>query len=132
MKVVLFCGGLGMRMRDYSQSLPKPMAILVHGRDDQHQDHRVLAVLTWNTFRDHAIWEYEVPKYESDFPHPNLFVPVSDDQAGRKVELVTRLFASQRGRAWFDADTFRGLMRLRGVGCNASWAEAFVCRKVVV
>jgi glucose-1-phosphate cytidylyltransferase len=25
MKVVLFCGGLGMRLRDYSETLPKPM-----------------------------------------------------------------------------------------------------------
>ena len=25
MRVVLFCGGLGMRLRDYSESIPKPM-----------------------------------------------------------------------------------------------------------
>lgn len=28
MKVVLFCGGLGLRMRDYSETLPKPMVPL--------------------------------------------------------------------------------------------------------
>ncbi|MBI2236028.1 MAG: PIG-L family deacetylase [Magnetospirillum sp.] len=109
-----------------------PSLILVHSRDDDHQDHRLLAELAWNTFRDHLIWEYEIPKYEGDFPAPNLFVPVSEDDAGRKVELITRLFASQRGRTWFDAETFRGLMRLRGVGCNAPWAEAFTCRKAVI
>jgi LmbE family N-acetylglucosaminyl deacetylase len=109
-----------------------PSLILVHGHDDSHQDHRLLAELAWNTFRDHLIWEYEIPKYEGDFPQPNIFVPLSEDQAGRKVELITRLFASQRGRAWFDADTFRGLLRLRGIGCNAPWAEAFSCRKAVI
>jgi glucose-1-phosphate cytidylyltransferase len=30
MKVVLFCGGLGMRIRDYSENIPKPMVPIGH------------------------------------------------------------------------------------------------------
>ena len=32
MKVVLFCGGLGMRLRDYSESIPKPLVHVGSGR----------------------------------------------------------------------------------------------------
>lgn len=111
-----------------------PSLVLCHAREDVHQDHRLIAELTWNTFRDHLIWEYEIPKYESDFGHPNLFVPVTRGQAERKVAVLTRCFASQSSRAWFDEATFLGLMRLRGIGCNApsGYAEAFTVRKMVV
>jgi LmbE family N-acetylglucosaminyl deacetylase len=111
-----------------------PTLILTHTLEDRHQDHRLVAELTWNTFRDHLIWEYEVPKYEADFGTPNLFVPLPRDLADAKVAHLQSAFSSQRDRAWFDPETFHGLMRLRAVACNApsGRAEAFVCRKMVV
>lgn len=111
-----------------------PSLVLCHAREDVHQDHRLIAELAWNTFRDHLIWEYEIPKYESDMGHPNLFVPLSRAQAEAKVAVLTGCFESQRRRSWFDEETFRGLMRLRGIGCNAAsgYAEAFTVRKMVV
>jgi LmbE family N-acetylglucosaminyl deacetylase len=111
-----------------------PSLVLCHARGDVHQDHRLIAELAWNTFRDNLIWEYEIPKYESDFGHPNLFVPLTRAQAENKVAILMRSFASQRSRAWFDEKTFLGLMRLRGIGCNApsGFAEAFTVRKMVV
>ncbi|MGH6636565.1 MAG: PIG-L deacetylase family protein, partial [Gammaproteobacteria bacterium] len=96
-----------------------------------HQDHRIIADLTWNTFRDHLIVEYEIPKYDGGLGSPNLFIPISQALAQRKVEGLMRYFASQRNKRWFTEDTFYGLMRLRGVECNASYAEAFYCRKAV-
>jgi len=112
----------------------EPDLILCHRQVDRHQDHRVVAELTWNTFRNHLIWEYEIPKYEGDLGQPNLFVPLSAAQAERKVELLMTHFASQRGRGWFRPDTFHGLMSIRGVECAApdGRAEAFHAHKLVI
>lgn len=111
-----------------------PTLILTHAGHDHHQDHRVVSELTWNTFRDHLVLEYEIPKYEGDIGNPNLFVPVSRAQAETKVAALMECFVSQRTRAWFDPATFLGLMRLRGIGCNApsGYAEAFTARKLTI
>ncbi|MCR6631821.1 MAG: PIG-L family deacetylase [Magnetospirillum sp.] len=111
-----------------------PTLVLTHTLTDHHQDHRVVSELTWNTFRDHLVLEYEIPKYEGDIGNPNLFVPLGHGQAEAKVAALMECFPSQRGRHWFDPATFLGLMRLRGLGCNAGsgYAEAFTARKMVV
>lgn len=112
----------------------QPDLIFAHHRHDLHQDHRVIAELTWNTFRNHLVFEFEIPKYEGDLGHPSLLVPLSRRQADRKVELLMEHFKSQSGRAWFRPDTFHGLMSIRGVECHApeGRAEAFHVRKVVL
>jgi LmbE family N-acetylglucosaminyl deacetylase len=112
----------------------RPSLVLTHFRADLHQDHRVIAELTYNTFRDHLIWEYEVPKYDGDLDNPNVFAPLAEDVARRKVAALMEHFPSQRSHAWFTADTFFAMLRLRGIGCNApgGLAEAFYCRKLVV
>jgi LmbE family N-acetylglucosaminyl deacetylase len=112
----------------------KPDVVFAHHRGDLHQDHRVIAELVWNTFRDHLVAEYEIPKYEGDLGAPNVFFALPDAIARRKVELILRHFPSQASRSWFRAATFEALMRLRGVECNAAegWAEAFHCRKLTV
>jgi LmbE family N-acetylglucosaminyl deacetylase len=112
----------------------EPDLILCHRQVDRHQDHRVASELTWNTFRNHLIWEYEIPKYEGDLGQPNLFVPLSAAQAERKVALLMTHFASQHGRTWFRPDTFHGLMSIRGVECAApdGRAEAFHAHKLVI
>jgi len=111
-----------------------PELVFTHQRSDLHQDHRLCCELTWNTFRDHLILEYEVPKYDGDLGSPNLFVPLSEDLSARKVEHLLTHFASQADKRWFREDLFRGLLRLRGMECNAttSLAEAFYCRKAVL
>ena len=111
-----------------------PDVIMTHHGDDRHQDHRVVSELTWNTFRDHLILEYEVPKWDGDLGQPNLYVPLEEETARRKAHHLVDTFQSQRDRAWFDEDTFLGLMRLRGVECvsPARYAEAFHARKVVL
>ena len=108
-----------------------PDLIFTHYLDDRHQDHRLAAELTWNTFRDHLILEYEVPKYDGDTGAPNLFVPLSEDLRRRKIDHLMTHFASQRPKRWFKEDLFSGLLRLRGMECNSptSFAEAFYCRK---
>lgn len=112
----------------------KPDVILSHRLEDRHQDHRLVAELTWQTWRSHLILEYEVPKYEGDLGQPNLFVPVSARVGKRKVEHLMRHFASQRSRAWFTPPTFFGLMHVRGVECRApsGFAEAHHLRKAVL
>lgn len=109
-----------------------PDLILTHRRDDAHQDHRQIARLTWNTFRDHLILEYEIPKWDGDMARPNLYVPVSSSSVHRKIDLLLSHFGSQRSKQWFDAETFLGLARLRGMECRAQdrYAEAFVARKL--
>jgi LmbE family N-acetylglucosaminyl deacetylase len=111
-----------------------PDLVFTHCRGDLHQDHRVVNELTWNTFRRHAILEYEVPKWDGDLGTPNVYVPLSEAQARRKVEIIAECFRSQSGKQWFDEETFVGLMRLRALECGAPSrrAEAFHGRKVVL
>ena len=111
-----------------------PDLILTHNRLDAHQDHRLLAELTWNTFRDHLILEYEIPKYDGDLGQPNLFVPLESELCEKKVRYILEAFPSQQSKRWFRQDTFLSLMRLRGMECNApsGYAEAFYCRKLTL
>jgi LmbE family N-acetylglucosaminyl deacetylase len=111
-----------------------PDVVFSHRRDDQHQDHRTIGELTWNHFRDHLVVEYEIPKYEGDLGHPNLFVPLERELVERKIELLVAHFGSQQDKGWFSPDTFRGLMAVRGVECNAEsgFAEAFHVRKATL
>ena len=112
----------------------KPDLVLTHYRDDRHQDHRVLSDLAWNTFRDHWILEYEIPKYDGDLGTPNCFVPLDPSICQRKVDYLNAAFGSQRDKHWFSAETFMGLMRLRGMECRSAtgYAEAFYSRKLVL
>jgi LmbE family N-acetylglucosaminyl deacetylase len=111
-----------------------PDVIFTHYRDDAHQDHRQVSRLTWNTFRDHCILEYEIPKWDGDLGQPNFYMPVSASTLERKVNLLISHFGSQRSKQWFDAETFFGLARLRGMECRAPerYAEAFFGRKLVL
>lgn len=111
-----------------------PDVIFTHFHDDAHQDHRQVCRLTWNSFRDHCIFEFEVPKWDGDMSRPNLYMPVSAAALSRKIELLNTHFGSQRSKQWFDAETFRGLARLRGMECRAPerYAEAFFGRKLTL
>jgi LmbE family N-acetylglucosaminyl deacetylase len=110
-----------------------PDLVLTHFREDRHQDHRTISDLTWNTFRDHVILEYEIPKYDGDLGQPNCFVPVDEQRRAFKVDTILRRYANQRTKDWFSADTFNALMRLRGIECRSrtGYAEAFHARKIV-
>jgi LmbE family N-acetylglucosaminyl deacetylase len=127
-----FVGGEIKDAFEQLKSEVDPDVVFTHRRDDEHQDHRTLSQFTWNTFRDHVVAEYEIPKYEGDLGHPNLYVPLDGAVADRKVELLMEHFGTQRSKKWFRPETFRGLMALRGVECNAVWAEAFHVRKLVL
>lgn len=109
-----------------------PDLIFTHYRHDRHQDHRTISDLTWNTFRNHFVLEYEIPKYDGDLGTPNMFVPVSRPMARRKVNAICTVFKSQVGQHWFTPDLFFGLMRVRGIECCAEFAEAFYSRKAVL
>ena len=111
----------------------QPDLVLTHRLEDRHQDHRVLAELTWNAFRDQVVLEYEIPKFEGDLGQPNLYVPVSTTSGQRKVELLHEFFITQTSKDWFTDSTFHALMRLRGLECRApsGLAEAFYARKLV-
>ena len=119
--------------RELSQSF-NPDLIFTHRREDLHQDHRFVAELTWQHFRNHMILEYEIPKYEGDLGQPGLFVPLEAETARTKVEGIVSSFPSQHGKPWFDADTLRAMLRLRGLECHApsGLAEAFHCRKLLL
>ena len=111
----------------------KPDLILTHYDDDRHQDHRLVSQLTWNTWRDHMILEYEIMKYDGDLGRPNFFVPLSEDVCRDKIARLFEAFPSQTGRQWFAEETFWSLLRLRGIECNSPsrLAEAFFMRKIV-
>lgn len=111
-----------------------PDLIFTHYRDDRHQDHRTISDLTWNTFRNHLILEYEILKYDGDVGIPNTFFSLSRSTCNRKIDLVHESFVSQRDKTWFDREAFMALLRIRGVECNAEegFAEAFYSRKLVL
>ncbi len=110
----------------------QPDLVLTHAREDHHQDHRTLAELTWNTWRDHWVLGYEIPKYDPDLGNPNLFVPLAAEVAERKVAALMQHFATQRSRRWFVPETFFALMRLRGLQAAApsGLAEGFYGAKL--
>ncbi len=111
-----------------------PDLILTHHDDDRHQDHRLVSELTWNTWRDHAILEYEIMKWDGDLGRPNVYVPLEESLCRAKVDHLMAIYQTQRSRSWFTEDTFVALMRLRGVECNSPsrYAEAFHGRKIVL
>lgn len=125
----------GAQVKDCFELLKKkfsPDIVLTHYRDDLHQDHRLVSDLTWNTFRDRLILEYEIPKWDGDLGAPNAYQPLSERHLQKKIDILMAEFASQRSRAWFDAETFRSLARLRGLEVVAPerYAEAFYARKL--
>jgi LmbE family N-acetylglucosaminyl deacetylase len=126
----------GATIKEYFEEIKstfQPDVIFTHYRDDRHQDHRVLSDLTWNTFRQHLILEYEIPKYDGDLGIPNFFVRLDEEQCRKKVEYLCRFFQTQTNKRWFSQETFLSLMRLRGIECASptGYAEAFFCRKWV-
>lgn len=125
----------GGHVKEYFEKLKgevSPDLIFTHYGQDLHQDHRLLSELTWNTFRDHLILEYEIPKYDGGLGSPNVFVRLSESQRRRKIELIMEHFKSQAGKGWFTKDTFDALMRLRGMESNSKskFAEGFYARKI--
>jgi LmbE family N-acetylglucosaminyl deacetylase len=125
----------GARVKEFFERIKgevQPDLVLTHCRGDLHQDHRLVNELTWNTFRDHLILEYEIPKYDGDLGQPNVFVPISRASAAAKAEGIVEHFASQQGKHWFGEETFLALLRLRGIEARApsGYAEAFYGRKI--
>jgi LmbE family N-acetylglucosaminyl deacetylase len=108
----------------------RPDLVFTHTRRDLHQDHRLACELTWNTFRNHLILEYEIPKYDGDLGAPNVFVPLEESLVEEKLRILRDHYASQHSKHWFDDELFRGLMRLRGMESASRYAEAFTCRKL--
>jgi LmbE family N-acetylglucosaminyl deacetylase len=125
----------GAEIKDIFEQLKqdeKPDLIFTHTRQDLHQDHRLLCELTWNTWRDHFILEYEIPKYDGDLGSPNFFITLDRIHREMKIDLLMRFFQTQLNKHWFTPETFNALMRLRGMECKSvgGYAEAFYCRKV--
>jgi len=108
--------------------------IFTHSRNDLHQDHRLVGELTWNTFRNHLILEYEIPKYDGDLGQPNVFVALEEETARAKARSILRAYPSQGKRLWFKEETFLSLMRVRGVeaGAGSGFAEGFTARKLLL
>ncbi len=128
---------VAVEIKEYFDGLSRtidPDIVFTHFRDDLHQDHRTLAELTYNTFRDHLVLEYEVPKYDGDMGRPNVYVPLDAKECERKIEVTVASFPSQHDKHWFSEETFRSLLRLRGIESKApsGYAEAFHCRKLVL
>jgi LmbE family N-acetylglucosaminyl deacetylase len=128
---------LGIELKECFERLKTefvPDLILTHYRHDLHQDHRLVSELTWNTFRNHLILEYEIPKYDGDFGSPNIFVPLDESIHHRKIEHILNAFPSQREKHWFSRDVFSSILRLRGMEANApsGYAEGFYCRKAAL
>jgi LmbE family N-acetylglucosaminyl deacetylase len=128
---------LGEQIKDFFEQIKgdfSPDIIFTHFRDDLHQDHRQISQLTWNTFRDHLILEYEIPKYDGDIGSPNCFVHLEEPVCQKKIDYILNNFASQKNKLWFDRETFLSLLRLRGVESNSpsKYAEGFYCRKMVL
>ena len=123
-------------IKDYFETLKRetsPDLVFTHARNDLHQDHRVVCELTWNTFRNHFVLEYEIPKYDGDLGTPNCFVPLTEETVARKIEILMSVFASQRNKHWFTGEMFRSILRLRGMECaHPGYAEAFVARKLTL
>jgi LmbE family N-acetylglucosaminyl deacetylase len=127
----------GTEIKEYFEELKQeivPDLIFTHYREDRHQDHRIISDLTWNTYRNHLILEYEIPKYDGDLGLPNCYVSLDGSICREKIQFLRSAFSSQKEKPWFDEEVFLGLMRLRGVeaGGLSQYAEAFYTRKIVL
>ena len=127
----------GDAIKSYFEELKgrvSPDIVFTHYREDRHQDHRLISDLTWNTYRNHLILEYEIIKYDGDVGSPNVFAHLDEATCRRKVSLLMDSFKTQRDKDWFTADAFFSLLRIRGIESKApeKYAEGFYCRKVVV
>lgn len=127
----------GKHIKEYFDELKtvfSPDFIFTHYRGDLHQDHRLIYDLTLNSYRDHLILEYEIPKYDGDLGAPHVFVPLDEKVLDLKIKALLKYFPSQNVKSWFTEDTFHALPRLRGIESNSEsgLAEAFYCRKIVL
>jgi LmbE family N-acetylglucosaminyl deacetylase len=127
---------IGDQIKGFFEELKRdisPDMIFTHYGNDAHQDHRLISSLTWNTFRDNFVLEYEIPKFDGDLVTPNLYVPLSDVLVKKKTNLILENFSSQQEKPWFTEDSFMSFLRIRGIECNSQskYAEAFHCRKIV-
>jgi LmbE family N-acetylglucosaminyl deacetylase len=127
----------GTEVKDAFEALKsevEPDLVFTHYGQDLHQDHRLVSDLTWNTFRDHLILEYEIPKWDGDFGQPNAFVEMDEMTCTRKCEMLLGAYSTQAGKPWFQEDLFRSVARIRGMECRAdsNLAEAFHARKLVL
>ena len=127
---------IGIEIKQFFEQLKEdynPDLILTHSRDDLHQDHRLISDFTWNTFRNHLILEYEIPKYDGDLGKPNFFVHLDEEICQEKIKYIIDSFPSQNNKQWFTEETFLSILRLRGIESNApnKYSEAFYCRKVI-
>ena len=127
----------GASIKDCFERLKRefsPDVVFTHYRNDAHQDHRLISDLTWNTFRDNLIMEYEIPKYDGDLVTPNLYVHLDEPLVKKKIDSILGNFATQKEKPWFTEETFRSVLRIRGIESNApsGYSEAFHCRKIVV
>ena len=127
----------GRKIKDYFEEQKKkfsPNIIFTHYKMDLHQDHRLVSELTWNTYRNHLILEYEIPKYDGDFGSPNLFSPLGSSVCDLKINSILASFTSQGDKHWFTSDLLYSILRLRGMECGSSTknAEAFYCRKILL
>lgn len=128
---------VGAEIKDYFEKIKhdfSPDLIFTHTIKDAHQDHQLIRSLTWNTFRNHLILEYEIPKYDGDLETPNLYVCLDRKIVDRKIRYLFDSFQTQKEKQWFTKDTFIGIMRIRGVESNSpsKYAEAFHCRKATL
>ncbi len=128
---------IGMEIKEYFEQLKQeffPDLIFTHYRNDLHQDHRLISDLTWNTYRNHLILEYEIPKYDGDLGIPNFFVHLDESICRRKIQTILNAFKTQKDKHWFTEDTFYSILRLRGIESNSphKYAEAFYSRKLVL
>ena len=127
---------LGSGIKDFFEELKKeaaPDLVFTHYRSDFHQDHRIVSELTWNTFRNHLILEYEIPKYDGDMGSPNLYFQLDKETCSEKIDIIKSSYKTQEKKQWFDEETFWSLLRLRGMEANSKYkyAEGFYCRKIV-
>jgi LmbE family N-acetylglucosaminyl deacetylase len=126
---------LAAEVKDFFESVKQdfvPDIVFTHYRNDRHQDHRLVSDLTWNTWRNHLVLEYEIPKYDGDLGIPNFYVPLEEKYISKRNNILMEAFASQREKHWFDDDTFNALPRLRGMESASIYAEAFYGRKILL
>lgn len=127
---------LGVQIKDFFEELKKeisPDIIFTHYKKDLHQDHRLISELTWNSFRDHFILEYEIIKYDGDLRTPNFYVNLTRSQVNKKISHILNFFKTQNGKIWFTEETFRSILKIRGIesNCSDNYSEGFYCRKIL-
>lgn len=107
-----------------------PDLVLLPSSFDTHQDHKTVFEEGFRAFKHTTILGYELPQNLISFNN-SAFVRLTVEHVERKIQAL-ELYKSQTFRPYASRDFVISLARVRGVQCDAEFAEAFEAVRLII